>query len=101
MHVMFGTLIFTKSLKTVAQNECISFCLNLGDRKSIKINELEKINWLPIHDRVNQFIRSSVCKFGVNNAPDYLNEVFSHAESNRIPTPCSYQKLKLPHRKTN
>ena len=30
-----------------------------------------------------------------------MNEVFSHAESNRIPTRCFYQKLKLPHRKTN
>ena len=30
-----------------------------------------------------------------------MNEVFTHAESNGIPTGCSYQKLKLPHRKTN
>ena len=30
-----------------------------------------------------------------------MNEVFSHAEPNRIPTRCSYQKTKLPHRKTN
>ena len=30
-----------------------------------------------------------------------MSEVFSHAESNGIPTRCSYQKLKLPHRKTN
>ena len=30
-----------------------------------------------------------------------MNEVFTHAESNRIPTRCSYQKLKLPHHKTN
>ena len=29
-----------------------------------------------------------------------MNEVFSHAESNGISTRCSYQKLKLPHRKT-
>ena len=30
-----------------------------------------------------------------------MNEVCSHAESNEIPTRCTYQKLKLPHRKTN
>ena len=53
MHVTFGTLILPKILKTVAQNKSISFCLNLGDRKSIKINEFEKINWLRIHDSVN------------------------------------------------
>ena len=30
-----------------------------------------------------------------------MNEVFSHAESNGIPTCYFYQKLKLPHCKTN
>ena len=30
-----------------------------------------------------------------------MTEVFIHAESNGIPTRCSYQKVKLPHRKTN
>ena len=40
-------------------------------------------------------------KFHVNNTPDYMNEVFSNEESNGIPKRCSYQLLKLPHRKTN
>ena len=46
-----------KNLKTrlqAAQNKCIRFCLKLGDRTSIKVKEFEKINWLPIQDRVNQ-----------------------------------------------
>ena len=30
-----------------------------------------------------------------------MKEVSTHAESNGIPTRCYYQKLKLPHRKTN
>ena len=30
-----------------------------------------------------------------------MDEIFSHVECNRIPTHYSYQKLKLPHRKTN
>ena len=34
-------------------------------------------------------------------APGYMNEVFSHAESNGILTCCSYQKLKLSPHKTN
>ena len=29
-----------------------------------------------------------------------MNEIYSHAESNGIPTRC-YQQLKLPHGKTN
>ena len=69
-----------------AQNKCIRFCLKLGDRTNIKINEFEKINWLPIHDRFNQCTLSSIYKFHDNNAPGYINEVFSHAESDGIPT---------------
>ena len=30
-----------------------------------------------------------------------MDEIFSHAECNRIPTCNSYQKLNLPHCKTN
>ena len=30
-----------------------------------------------------------------------MNEIFSHAESNGIPTHCSYYELKLPYCKTN
>ena len=59
------------------------------------------MNWLPIHDRVNQCILSTIYKFHANNALDHMNEVFSHAESNEIPTRCPYQKLNLPHRKIN
>ena len=40
-------------------------------------------------------------KFHDNNARGYINEIFPHAECNGIPTLCSYQKLKLPHCKTN
>ena len=51
--------------------------------------------------RVNQCILSSIYKSHANNSPDYMNEVFSHAESNGTPIRCSYQKLKLPYCKTN
>ena len=33
--------------------------------------------------------------------PDYMDKIFYSAECNGIPTRYSYQKLKLPHRKTN
>ena len=103
MHVTLGTLILTKFKKpfTSCSEQMDKFCLKLGDRTSIKIDEFEKINWLPIHRRVNHCILSTICKFHANNTPDYTTEVFSQAESNGILTRCSYQKLKLPHRKTN
>ena len=84
-----------------AQNKRSSFCLKLSNRTSIKINEFEKINLLLIHNRVNQCTLYSIYKFCASNAPDYMNEVFSYAESYGIPTCCSYQKLKLRHCKTN
>ena len=71
-----------KNLKNrlqAAQNKCIRFSLTLVDRRSIKINEFEKINWLLIYDRVNQCILSSIYEFHDNNAPGYMNEVFTHA----------------------
>ena len=71
------------------------------ERTSIKTIEFEKINWLPIQERVNQCTLSSIYKFHSNIAPKYMDEVFFKAECNRISTRYSYQKLKLPHRKTN
>ena len=35
-----------------AQNKCIRFCLKLNDRSGIKSEDFEKINWLPIHERI-------------------------------------------------
>ena len=93
-----------KNLKArlqATQHKCIRFCLKLGDRKSITIKEFVKINWLTIHERVNQCILSCIYKFPVKKAPDYMDEIFSHAECKGIPTRYSYQKLKPPHRKTN
>ena len=93
-----------KNLKTrlqVAQNKCIRFCLKLGDRTSVTVKEFEKINWLPIQERVNQCTLSFVYKFQSNTGPDYLEEIFSHANCNGIHTRYSHQKLNLPHRKTN
>ena len=63
-----------KNLKTrlqTAQNKCIRFCLKLGDRKSITVKQFEKINWLPIYERFNQFILS--CKYKFQSATDFLH----------------------------
>ena len=46
-----------KNLKTrlqAAQDKCIRFCLKLGDKTSVTVKEFEKINWLPIRERVNR-----------------------------------------------
>ena len=42
-----------------------------------------------------------IYKFHGKKAADYVDETFSYAECNGIPSRYSYQKLKLLHRKTN
>ena len=56
-----------------AQNKCTGFCLKLGGRTSIKINGFEKINWLPIHDTINQCTLSSMYKVHTNKVPGCMN----------------------------
>ena len=88
-----------KDIKTrlqAAQNECIRFYLKLGDRKSVTIKEFEKINWLPIHESVNQCILSCIYKFHAKKALDYMDEFFSHAERNGIPFMLLLSKTKAP-----
>ena len=82
------------------QNKCIRFCLNLDKIAHISQNEFEKLNWLPISNRINQCILSTTVKFVNDIGLNYLNEVFQWAaESNRT-LRNDYLKLKHPFRKT-
>ena len=66
------------------QNKCVLFCLYLDKMADLSQNEFEKLNWLPITDRINQCILSTTFKFVNDMDPNYLNEVFQWAaESNR------------------
>ena len=83
-----------------AQNKCLRFCLQLGNRKHIGLNELEKINWLNINDRFEQCIPVSAFNFFNNKSPFYMNDIFIPADNDRVSTRNSYQKLSQPFRKT-
>ena len=54
------------------QNKCVRFCLNLEKMAHISENEFEKLNWLPIRDRINQCILSTTFKFVNDMGPNYL-----------------------------
>ena len=84
-----------------AQNICIRFCSKLNDRSSIKSRNFEKINWLPIYERVSQCSLCSVYKFVTKNCRNYFNEIYVSLEINGIHMRSSYQKPNIPHRKTN
>ena len=89
-----------KRLQT-AQNKCIRYCLQLGNRSHIGQDELLRINWLNVNDRVDQCASVQAFKFFNSTIPLYMNDVFSPAESSNINTRNSFQRLKQPFRKTN
>ena len=83
------------------QIKCIRFCLKLNDRSSIKTEDSEKINWLLIHKRVSQCSLCSIYKFSTKSCPNYFDEIYVPLETNGVHMRSSYQKLNVPHRKTN
>ena len=67
----------------------------------ISQNEFEKLNWLPISDRINQCILSTTFKFVNDVGPNYLNEVFQWVTESNKTLRNNYRKLKYPFPKTN
>ena len=67
----------------VTQNKCIRFCLKLQSREHISNEHFHKLNWLPINQRFQQCVTSTVFKFVQNKYPAYMNEVFRLAEHMR------------------
>ena len=92
----------SKGLKTklqTAQNKCIRFCLYLGNREGIRFKHFKEINWLPISNRVDQFIAVSAYKFFNNKAPLYMEDVFKKHSIIRSSRFIGDSKLHLPFRK--
>ena len=82
------------------QNKCVRFCLNLDKMAHISQNEFNKLNWLPLSDRINQRILLTTAKFVNEIGPNYLNEVFQQAAENNRILRNDYLKLKQPFCKT-
>ena len=93
----------TRKLKNriqTSQNKCIHFFLQ-KIRWHISHKEFETLNWLPVTKRFSQCINSIVFKYGNNQCPNYLNEVFQTAAEIDIQTRGIFLKLKCSFRKTN
>ena len=69
-----------------AQNKCIRFCLKLNDRYRIKSKDFDKINWLPIHERVSQYFLCSIYKFFAKNCSNHFDEIYVPLETNGVHT---------------
>ena len=70
-------------------------------REGIRHKHFKEINWLPITDRVDQFIAVSAYKFSKGLAPKYMNDVFKRNSSlhQRHTRYSDESKLITPHRK--
>jgi len=84
----------------ICQNKCIRFCLNMGGRDRIGVQEFKTINWLPTKERFEQCLLVNIYKFFNKLAPKYFVEMFYPSEQSQI-TRFSFQKLILPRKTTN
>ena len=83
----------------ITQNKCIRFCLFLDNREGIRYKHFKKINWLPVWERVKQFIAVIVYKFLNNIAPKYMGDIFNKVQ-NRQRTRCADEsRISIPCRK--
>ena len=57
--------------------------------------------WLPVQERISQCAVCNIYKFFSKHSPDYFEELFFATEEPAIRTRSSFQKLKIPRRKTN
>ena len=81
-----------KKLQTT-QNKCIRFCLQLSSGTRLTFQHLEKINWLPVKERVHQSILSHVYKSLNNDSPIYMSDMFKTASQSNINTRLAYSRL--------
>ena len=66
----------------------------------MKYADFEKINWLPVENRVSQCIVSHVFKFFNKGSPDYVDELFIPV-NRTVSTRQGSLRLFQPFRKTN
>ena len=72
-----GLTKFTKTKLQTCQNKIARYVLNYGPRCHIGPEELSKIGWLNVEQRVNQLKLSHVFKIHKNKCPNYLKEQFT------------------------
>ena len=88
-----------KKLK-VAQNKCIRFCLQTGNRKHVGYAEYERIDWLPTELRHHQSVCALVHNFFENKCPAYMSDML-HPKSIKVQTRNSTLQLSKPSSKAS
>ena len=81
------------------QNKCIRFCLSMGNRDHVGVDEFKRINWLPTRERFEQCVLVNIYKFFSNLAPQYFAEMY-YPVVQGYNSRSSFQKLTLPFKST-
>ena len=89
---------FKSKLQTV-QNRFIRYCVQLDNRSQTGEKHFEKLNWLPVSERFNQYLCSNAFKFFKETCPLYFHDIYRQSGQNQANTR-SVLKLKHPLRNT-
>ena len=68
-------LMSLKNKLQTAQNACIRFCLRMEKRGHIGLNHFEKMNWLPVKNRVDQCTAVMAYDCKNNLSPVYMSDI--------------------------
>ena len=63
-------------LQTV-QNACIRFCLGKERGSHIGLNHFEKFNWMPVKNRIDQYIAVTAYNFKNNLSSGYMSDIYT------------------------
>ena len=69
--------VTVKTKLQTTQNSCIRYCLALNDTSHIGKNEFEKMNWLPVSNRVEQCLAVTAYNFKNPLSPKYMGDIYS------------------------
>ena len=64
------------------------------------MKDFEKINWVPVSERFNQYLCSNAFKFFKKTCPLYFHDIYRQSGQNQANTRSSVLKLKHPLRNT-
>ena len=81
------------------QNECIRFCLKLGNKTQVEAAEFNVINWLPPPKRFEQCLCVNIFNFFAGTVPADVCEMYHPVEQSRF-TSRSCQETLLTKPKT-
>ena len=87
-----------KNKLQVLQIKCIRLCLQFDNREHSVSENVAKINYLPIDQRLKQCFSTSVFKFFSEMCPQYMNKIYKKSNQRNTITTNSSLKLFQPLR---